>query len=179
MPPQPDPYDTPDVGCSRTEQNQSRDRGRSRTRVDCQSELDWTRSKSRKRSKSHQWSKSQKRSRRRSKSCKRDEGRGCDKHKPHRPGIWLSQREREVPNRSPRSTAQKDVQGAGHSAPLNDLSKFLKLKDEVVKNAQSYIRRRATVIFHTLSPDHEAVKCLLAFSDQAQKFAAEVLTTIE
>ena len=84
-----------------------------------------------------------------------------------------------MPNRSPRSTAQKDVWGTRHSAPLNDLSKFLKLKDEVVKNAQSYIRRHATVIFRTLSPDHEAVKCLSAFGDQAQKFAAEVLTTIE
>ena len=63
--------------------------------------------------------------------------------------------------------------------PLNDLSKFLKLKDEVVKNAQSYIRRHATIIFHTLSPDHEAVKCLSAFGDQAQKFAAEVLATVE
>ena len=59
------------------------------------------------------------------------------------------------------------------------LSKFLKLKDEVVKNVQSYIRRHATVIFRTLSPDHEAVKCLSAFGDQAQKFAAEVLTTVE
>ena len=57
--------------------------------------------------------------------------------------------------------------------------KFWKLKDEVVKNAQSYIRRRATIIFRTLSPDHEAVKCLSAFGDQAQKFAAEVLAIIE
>ena len=48
-----------------------------------------------------------------------------------------------------------------------------------MKNAQSYIRRRATVIFRTLSPDHEAVKCLSAFGDQAQKFAAEVLAIIE
>ena len=31
----------------------------------------------------------------------------------------------------------------------------------------------------TLSPYHEAVKCLSAFGDQAQKFAAEVLATIE
>ena len=178
---QPDPYDIPDVGRGRAEQNQSRDRGRSRTRVDRQSELDRTRSKSRKRSKSHRQSKSRKRSksRRRSKSRKRDEGGGHDKHEPRRPGVWPSQREREVPDQSPRSTAQKDVRGAGHSAPLNDLSKFLKLKDEVVKNAQSYIRRHATVIFHTLSPDHEAVKCLSAFGDQAQKFAAEVLATIE
>ena len=110
-PPQPDPYDAPDVGCGRAEQNQSRDRGRSRTRVDRQSELDRARSKSRKRSKSCQRSKSRKRSksRRRSKSRKRDEGRGRDKHKPHRPGVWPSQREREAPNQSPRITAQKDV----------------------------------------------------------------------
>ena len=48
-----------------------------------------------------------------------------------------------------------------------------------MKNAQSYIRRHAAIIFLTLSPDQEAVKCLLAFGDQAQKFAAEVLATIE
>ena len=59
------------------------------------------------------------------------------------------------------------------------MSKFLKLKDKVVKNTQSYIRRCATIIFRTLSPDHEAVKCLSVFGDQAQKFAAEVLATIE
>ena len=80
----------------------------------------------------------------------------------------------------PRGVPHKRTYGApGHSAPLNDLSKFLKLKDEVIKNAQSYIRRHATIIFHILSPDHEAVKCLSAFGDQAQKFAAEVLATIE
>ena len=178
---QPDPYDAPNVGHGRAEQNQSRDHGRLSTRVDRQSELDRTCGKSTKRSKSRRQSKSQKRSksRRRSRSHKRDEGRGCDKHEPCRPGVWPSQCEQQVPDRSPRSTAQKDVWGAGHSAPLNDLSKFLKLKDEVIKNAQSYIRRRATVIFRTLSPDHEAVKCLSAFGDQAQKFAAEVLPTIE
>ena len=64
-------------------------------------------------------------------------------------------------------------------APRNDLSNFLKLKEEVVKHPQSYIRRRAPTIFRTLSPDHEAVKCLLAFGDQAQKFAAEILTIVE
>ena len=95
MPLQPDPYDAPNVGHGRAEQNQSRDRGRLRTRVDCQSELDRTRSKSRKRSKSRWRSKSRKhsKSRRRSKSRKRDEGRGRDKHEPCRPGVWLSQRE--------------------------------------------------------------------------------------
>ena len=76
IPPQPDPYDAPNVGRSRAEQNQSRDRGRSRTGVDRQLELDRTCSKSRKRSKSHRLSKSRKcsKSRRRSKSCKRNGG---------------------------------------------------------------------------------------------------------
>ena len=168
MPPQPDPYDAPDVGRGREEQNQAQDRGRSRTRVDHQAELDRARSKSRKCSKS-----------RRSKSRKRDGGREQDRHKPLRPGVWSSQREREVPDQSPGRTAQKDVRDAGHSAFSNDLTKFQKLKDEVVKNAQSYIRRRATVIFRTLSPYHEAVKCLSALGDQAQKFAAEVLAIVE
>ena len=149
--------------------------------MDWQLELDRARSKSRKRSKSHWQSKSRKRSksRRRSKSRKHDGSRERDKHEPRRPGVWPSQHEREVSDRSPRSTAQKDARGAGHSALSNDLSKFLKLKDEVMKNTQSYIRRHATIIFRTLSPDHEAVKCPLVFSNQAQKFAAEVLATIE
>ena len=47
--PQPDPYNAPDVGRGREEQNQGRDRGHPRTRVDCQLELDWACSKSRKR----------------------------------------------------------------------------------------------------------------------------------
>ena len=71
------------------------------------------------------------------------------------------------------------MRDARHSAFSNDLLKFRKLKDEVVKNALSYIRRHATIIFRALSPDHEAVKCLSAFGDQAQKFAAEVLAIIE
>ena len=51
-PPQPNPYDAPDVGRGWAEQNQSRDRGHSRTREDRQSELDQACSKSRKRSES-------------------------------------------------------------------------------------------------------------------------------
>ena len=178
---QSDPYDAPDVGCGWVEQDQSRDRGRSRTRVDHQSELDQAHSKSRKRSKSRRRSKSRKRSksRRRSKSRKHDGDREHEKHILHRPRVWPSQREQNIPDQSPRSAAQKDARGAGHSTPSSDLSKFLKLKDEVVKNAQSYIRGHATIICRTLSPDHEAVKCLSAFGDQAQKFAAEVLATIE
>ena len=84
-----------------------------------------------------------------------------------------------MPDQSPSRTAQKDMRDAGQSAFSNDLSKFRKLRDEVVKNTQSYIRRHATVIFRTLSSDHEAVKCLSVFGDQAQKFAAEVLAIIE
>ena len=178
--PQPDPYDTPDVRHGWEEQNQGQDCGRSRTRVDRQSELDRARSKSRKRSKSHRQSKRCKRSKsRRSKSRKHDGGREQDRQEPRRPGVWSSQQEREMPGQSPSRTTQKDMRDAGHSAFSNDLSKFRKLKDEVVKNAQSYIRRHATVIFRTLSPDHEAVKCLSAFGDQAQKFATEVLAIIE
>ena len=179
-PQQPDPYDAPDVRHGQEEQNEGRDCGRLRTRVDRQLELDQARSKTRKRSKSRRRSKSHERSKsRRSKSCKHDRGREQDRHEPHRPGVWLSQREQEMPGQSPSRTAQKDMQDAGHSAFSNDLFKFRKLKDEVVKNAQSYIRRRATIIFRTLSPDHEAVECLSVFGDQAQKFAVEVLAIIE
>ena len=39
------------------------------------------------------------------------------------------------------SSEQEDVRDAGHSAFSEDLSKFRKLKDEVVRNTQSYIRR--------------------------------------
>ena len=116
-PPQPDPYNAPDVGHSWEEQNQGQDRGRSRTRVDCQSELDGACSKSRKRSKSCWRSKSRKHSKsRRSKSHKRDGGREQDKHEPHRPGVWSSQREREMPDQFPSRTTQKDMRDAGHSA---------------------------------------------------------------
>ena len=34
-------------------------------------------------------------------------------------------------------------------------------------------------ICHSLAPDHEAVKCLSAFGEKAQKFVAEILATIE
>ena len=60
--------------------------------------------------------------------------------------------------------------------PHND---FFKLRDEVVKHPQNYIRRQIPAIYCTLGPDHEAVKCLSAFGDQAQKFAAEMLATVE
>ena len=62
---------------------------------------------------------------------------------------------------------------------LKQRTKYLKLKEEVVKNAQSYIRGHTAVICCSLAPDHEAVKCLSAIEGKAQKFAAEVLATIE
>ena len=120
-PPQLDPYDAPDVRRGREEQNEGRDRGCSRTRVDRQSELDRARSKSQKRSESHQRSKSCKRSKsRRSKSRKHNGGRERDRHEPCRPGVWSSQREREMPGQSPSRTAQKDMRDARHSVFSND-----------------------------------------------------------
>ena len=60
-----------------------------------------------------------------------------------------------------------------------ELSKFLKLKEEVTKQPQGYIQGRAKHIACTLTPNHEAVKCLMAFGENALKYAAEVLATIE
>ena len=166
LPLQPYPYDAPYVGHGQVERDQSRDRGCSRTKA--QSKSKSRRSKSRRHSKS-KMSKSPWHSKgRRSKSRRCSKSRRSKSHRC----------EREVPDQSPGSSAQ-DVQDAGHSAFSNDLFKFRKLKDEVMNNSQSYIRRRAAVIFRTLSSNHEAVKCLSAFGDQAQKFAAEVLATIE
>ena len=48
-----------------------------------------------------------------------------------------------------------------------------------MKRPQSYIRGHATLIAHTLAPDHEAVKCLVVFGENALKYTAEVLATIE
>ena len=56
---------------------------------------------------------------------------------------------------------------------------FLKLKEEVTKWPQGYVQRHAKHIARSLSPDHEAVKCLVAFGENALKHAAEVLATIE
>ena len=48
-----------------------------------------------------------------------------------------------------------------------------------MKRPQGYIQRRAKHITRSLTPDHEAVKCLVAFGENALKYAAEVLATIE
>ena len=44
-----------------------------------------------------------------------------------------------------------------------------------MKRPQGYIQRHAKHIIHSLTPDHEAVKCLVAFG----KYAAKILATIE
>ena len=119
------------------------------------------------------------RAEKRSKSCNHEGGRERERHEPRKPGVWPSNREREVPDRSPRSAVQRNARGAEHSVPPVNGFKFRKLKEEVVQNPQSYIGRRMTVIQHTLGPDHAAVKSLSAFGDQSQKFAAEILTIIE
>ena len=61
----------------------------------------------------------------------------------------------------------------------DELSKFLKLKEEGVKWPQGYIQGHAKLIAHTLTPYHEAVKCLMAFGENTLKYAVEVLATIE
>ena len=69
---------------------------------------------------------------------------------------------------------------AAHPVPSRDeMSQFLKLKEEVMKRPQGYIQRCAKHIICSLTPDHEAVKCLVAFSENAMKYAAEILATIE
>ena len=102
----------------------------------------------------------------------------CSRYKMQKPGVW-SQCRREEPSRSPSKTPKQGGQSTEQSAPRNEMWNFFKLKEEVVKHAQSYIQRHALAIGCTLTLDHEAVKCLSAFGDQAQKFAAEILATIE
>ena len=184
MLPQPDPHDALDGGCAQTTERESRDWEHSRVRgEDRQKELDRVRacSKSQKHSKSRKRSKSrrQSKSRKRSKSCGHDQAETRSRYKMRKPRVWSSQRRREEPSRSPSNTTKQGGWSAELSAPRSKMSNFLKLKEEVVKHAQSYIQRRALAIGHTLALDHEAVKCLSAFEDQAQKFAAEILATIE
>ena len=184
MPPQPDPNDALDEGRAQTTERESRDRGRSRVRgKDRQRELDRARarSKSQKGSKSRKHSKScqQRKSRKRSKSRWRDQAKTHSWYEMQKPRVWSSQHKREEPSQSPSNTVKQGGQSTEQSAPCSKMSNFLKLKEEVVKHAQSYIRRCTLAIGCTLTPDHEAVKCLSAFGDQAQKFAAEILATIE
>ena len=48
-----------------------------------------------------------------------------------------------------------------------------------MKRPQGYVQRRAKHITCSLTPDHKAVKCLVAFGENALKYAMEVLATIE
>ena len=48
-----------------------------------------------------------------------------------------------------------------------------------MKRPQGYIQRCDKHIIRSLTPDHEAVKCLVAFSENAMKYAAEILATIK
>ena len=108
--------------------------------------------------------------------------------------MWPSQRgqslskghPKEDRSRQPLSTSSHSYEQTrssghtGHPVPSNDeLSKFLKLKKEVVKQPQSYIQGHAKLITRTLAPDHEVVKFLVAFGENTLKYAAEVLAIIE
>ena len=48
-----------------------------------------------------------------------------------------------------------------------------------MKQPQGYITRCAKHMACSLTPDHEGVKCLVAFGENALKYAAEILATIE
>ena len=90
-----------------------------------------------------------------------------------KPGVWPSQRKEEGSGQSPSSTTQWDGWCAEQSAPSSEWSKFLKLKEEVVKHAQSYIRGRAMAICRSLTPDHETVKCLSVFGGEGSEVCSQ------
>ena len=96
-----------------------------------------------------------------------------------RPGVWPSRPRRRESSHPPWEPSSQSARGAENAAPRRDLSNHTKLREEVVKHPQKYIRRRIPAISHSLGPDHEAVKCLSAFGDQAREFAAEMLAIIE
>ena len=142
------PHNALNKGSAQTEERKSLDCGRSRVRgKDRQQELNRAWSKSQKWSKSRKWSKSQKqsKSRRRSKSKKWskshgcNEGRACSKYEMQQPRVWPSQHKEEGSGQSPSSTTQWDGWCAEQLAPSSEWSKFLRLKEEVVKYTQCYI----------------------------------------
>ena len=112
----------------------------------------------------------------------------------HKPGVCSFQqacspsrgcpkedRSRRPPSTSSHSYEQNRNAGrAAHPVHFKDeMSAFLKLKEEVTKQPQGYITRCAKHIARSLSPDHEPVKYLVAFAENTLKYAAEVLATIE
>ena len=83
-----------------------------------------------------------------------NKSRACSKHEVQKPGVWPSQRgwspskgrheedrSRQLLSTSSHSYEQtRGVEHAEHLVPSsNELSKFIKLKEEVVKRPQSYI----------------------------------------
>ena len=208
-PPQADPNDAPIWEHTQHEGCKDHDQGRSRTRhdVDRQLELDRARSKTRDvRGPGMMWSRVRSKSRRHSKCCKRSKSRRCSKSRRHskskacgghevcKPGVWPSQQahspsrgcpkeDRSCRSPSASSHSYKQTRNTGcatHLVPSKDeVSQFLKLKAEVVKWPQGYIQRRAKHIACSLTPDHEAVKCLVAFGENALKYTVEVLATVE
>ena len=141
-------------------------------------------SQSKKHSKSRRHSHSRKRStscHRRGSSQRRLKSRARDAWEPgsrmKRPGVWPANQPREVPDQPLDSQPLKDAtnqtaRSAEGPAPQQQITNFLKLKEEVVKHPQKYIRRQILAIGQTLGADHEAVKSLSAFGDQACWFAA-------
>ena len=201
-PPQADPKDTPVWDHAQHEGCENCDWGLSRTRdiLDRQLELDRACSKSRAcsraRSKSRRQSKSRKcsKSRKRSTSRRHSKSKRCGGHEVCKPGVWSFQRARSPSQGCPEedrpcqplstsSHSYEQNRNAGRTAHLvpskDEMSQFLKLKEEVTKQPQGYIQRHAKHIACSVTPDHEAVKCLVAFGENALKYAAEVLATIE
>ena len=195
-PPQADPKDAPIWDHAQHEGHENHDQGHSRTRDNLDRQLELDRAHSRVHTKSHRRSKSRKcsKSRKHSKSGRRSKSKGHGGHEVHKPGVWSSQQARS-PSRGcpeedrpcqPPSTSSHSYEqnrNAGHAAhPMpskDEMSQFLKLKEEVTKQPQGYIQRCAKHITHSLTPDHEVVKCLVAFGENALKYAMEVLATIE
>ena len=161
-------------------------------------------SKSRRRSKSRKCSKSRRhsKSRVRSKSRVHSKSRAHSKHDAWKPRVWLSHQERSqskgclkeedkscgMPSRvrsSPLLPSHSYEQLRSgwctkHPAHSNrEQSKYDKFKEEVVKWPHEYIWGRTILIACTLAPSHTAVKCLLAFGENALKYATKVLATIE
>ena len=95
-----------------------------------------------------------------------------------RPGVWPADRPREVPDQ-PLDDARTQRDAEVPAPQQQPMSNFLKLKEEVVKHPTRYIQRWIPVICRSLGADHEAVRSLSAFGDQARRFAAEILAIIE
>ena len=147
-------------------------------------------SKSRKRSKSRAHSKSRARSKSKGGAWKPGLWPSCQKQSPSK-----GHQEKEnkpckessktcgsplLPSYSYEQLRARNNRSTEHLAPTNhEQSKHDKLKEEVVKWPHEYIRGHTMLIAHTLAPNHEAIKCLVAFGENALKYATEILATIK